>query len=158
MPFSEAVKLEAKRRSAFLCAACRRPFVEVHHIIPQAEGGPDDLDNACPLCAYCHDQVGGNPEKRKQLREMRDLQWELNAKQAQHPATVEFNQKLDNIQLHLSDSAKGQAEQQQALIDIKNLMISHNNTSNVAISQVRSFADLTAVTGVCIRPPDKNEG
>lgn len=52
-------------------------MVEVHHIVPQAAGGSDTLDNAAPLCAGCHDVFGGNPEKRKQIREARDLWWEI---------------------------------------------------------------------------------
>jgi hypothetical protein len=77
MPFPAHVKLEAKRRSAFRCCLCYAPFVEVHHIVPAAEHGPDTLDNAAPLCARCHDLFGGNPEKRKQIREMRDHWWDL---------------------------------------------------------------------------------
>lgn len=72
MAFSEKVKLKAKRKSCFRCVICHKPFVEIHHIIPQTEGGGDTIDNAAPLCAYCHDLFGGNPEKRKQIREMRD--------------------------------------------------------------------------------------
>jgi len=77
MPFSEKVKNEAKRKACFRCVICHKPFVEIHHIIPQSEGGNDTLDNAAPLCAYCHDIFGGNPEKRKQIREMRDHWFEL---------------------------------------------------------------------------------
>lgn len=77
MPFSEKIKLEAKRKSAFRCVICRRPFVEVHHIIPQIEGGTDTLDNAAPLCSYCHDLYGGNSEKRKQIKQMRDYWFQI---------------------------------------------------------------------------------
>lgn len=77
MPFSEIIKLEAKRKSAFRCVICRKPFVEVHHIIPQIEEGKDTLDNAAPLCASCHDLYGGNPEKRKQIKQMRDYWFQM---------------------------------------------------------------------------------
>ena len=83
MAFSEKVKLEAKRRAAFRCVVCHRPFVEVHHIIPQHAGGSDDLSNAAPLCAGCHDLYGENPSKRKQIREMRDYWYEVIEKRAQ---------------------------------------------------------------------------
>ena len=43
--------------------------------MPQAEGGDNSLENAAPLCALCHDLYGGNPEKRKALRQMRDYWW-----------------------------------------------------------------------------------
>lgn len=77
MPFSEKTKLEAKKRSSFRCCICHKIFVEIHHIIPKSQGGSDDIDNAAPLCASCHDLFGGNPEKRKQIKEMRDHWWSL---------------------------------------------------------------------------------
>lgn len=77
MPFSERVKHLAKRRAAFRCCVCHAPFVEVHHLNPEAEGGSSELTNAAPLCSSCHDLYGGNPEKRKSLRQMRDHWWEL---------------------------------------------------------------------------------
>lgn len=89
MSFSENTKLKAKRRSAFRCCLCHNLFVEVHHIIPQEEGGPDTLDNAAPLCARCHDIYGDNLKKRKQLREMRDYWWEFMADRAKFLTTAE---------------------------------------------------------------------
>jgi hypothetical protein len=77
MAFSEKTKLLAKQKSAFRCCLCHKPFVEIHHITPQAEGGADKLDNAAPLCSSCHDLYGGNPEKRKTIRQMRDYWWDL---------------------------------------------------------------------------------
>lgn len=50
--------------------------MEVHHILPESEGGLDTINNAAPLCSSCHDLFGGNPEKRKQIRQMRDHWWE----------------------------------------------------------------------------------
>jgi len=75
MAFSERIRTLAKQKSAFRCCVCHEPFVEVHHLVPQAEGGDDSLKNAAPLCASCHDLYGGNPEKRKVLRQMRDYWW-----------------------------------------------------------------------------------
>lgn len=77
MAFSEKTKMEAKRKANFRCVVCHDKFVEVHHILPQVEGGDDSLDNAAPLCAGCHDLYGANPQKRKQIREMRDHWYEL---------------------------------------------------------------------------------
>lgn len=77
MPFSERVKHLAKIKSAFRCCVCHKAFVEVHHLVPEADGGPSDLSNAAPLCASCHDLYGGNPDKRKTLTQMRDHWWEL---------------------------------------------------------------------------------
>lgn len=77
MPFSEAVKLEAKERAHFTCVWCRekKNFIDVHHITAQESGGSDELNNAAPLCTACHTLVGGNPELRKQIRERRDWWW-----------------------------------------------------------------------------------
>jgi HNH endonuclease len=83
MAFSDFVKLGAKRRAEFRCCVCHRPFVEVHHIVPISEGGADTLENAAPLCSACHDLYGGNPDKRKQIRQQRDHWWSLMAKRAE---------------------------------------------------------------------------
>lgn len=72
MAFSEKIKNIVKHKACFRCVICHQPFVEIHHIIPQSEQGPDTEENAVPLCAGCHDLYGANPAKRKQIREMRD--------------------------------------------------------------------------------------
>lgn len=77
MSFSEKVKIEAKKKAGFRCVICQEPFVEVHHIIPQKEGGEDTINNAAPLCSRCHDLYGDNPSKRKQIRQMRDHWYEV---------------------------------------------------------------------------------
>ncbi|MGQ0602419.1 MAG: HNH endonuclease [Anaerolineales bacterium] len=83
MPFSEAIKAKVQRKANFTCCWCldRQNKVDVHHIIPQSEGGPDTEDNAAPLCGSCHDKYGGNPELRKQIRARRDHWYEVWAKQ-----------------------------------------------------------------------------
>ena len=68
MPFSEALKLSMKRRAHFSCCLCHTLGVEVHHIVPRADGGSDDEDNAAPLCPTCHETYGANPIKRKFIR------------------------------------------------------------------------------------------
>ena len=114
MPFPEKVKLEAKRKSHFACVICHQPFVEVHHILPEADDGPDDLDNAAPLCGSCHDLFGANPVKRKQIREMRDFWWEICEKKPANPDLITFNEKLDAIQQQMSENAIKLASQQTA--------------------------------------------
>jgi hypothetical protein len=83
MGFSDQVKKLAKSKSAHRCCVCHKPFVEIHHLLPQKEGGPDTIENAAPLCASCHDLYGGNPEKRKALTQMRDDWWLLMEKRRQ---------------------------------------------------------------------------
>jgi HNH endonuclease len=77
VPFTERIKLLAKTKAAFRCCVCHKPFVDVHHLIPESKGGPSTIANAAPLCASCHDLYGGNPEKRKALTQMRDHWWRL---------------------------------------------------------------------------------
>ena len=53
-----------KQRAGGICELCEKegpfldrdnqPFLEVHHIIPLADGGPDTTDNAVALCPNCH--------------------------------------------------------------------------------------------------------
>jgi uncharacterized CHY-type Zn-finger protein len=105
MPFSEKTKLEAKRKSHFACVICHQPFVEVHHILPQADGGSDDLDNAAPLCGSCHDLFGANPVKRKQIREMRDFWSEICEKRPANPDLTNLNERLDSIRAQISETA-----------------------------------------------------
>lgn len=62
-PRNGNISLAAKRRAGGLCQLCgKTPFcypngeayLEVHHIIPLAEGGPDTLENVAALCPNCH--------------------------------------------------------------------------------------------------------
>jgi hypothetical protein len=80
MAFSEALKLVVKKRAHFQCCLCRGVYVEIHHVIPESEGGPDTDDNAAPLCPSCHETYGANPEKRKFIRETRDFWYQLCSK------------------------------------------------------------------------------
>lgn len=76
MPFPETLKLLVRRRAHFRCCVCRSVGVEIHHIVPQEESGPDTEDNAAPLCPSCHELYGANPTKRKFIREARDFWFE----------------------------------------------------------------------------------
>lgn len=90
MAFSEKLKKEVRMKSDGRCVICHKPFVEIHHIIPQKQGGPDTFANAVALCAYCHDIFGDNPTKRKQLKEMRDL-WYQKVKANKMPTAIEHH-------------------------------------------------------------------
>ena len=72
MAFSESVKGRVREKADGRCCICGGAFVDVHHIVPESEEGPDSEDNAAPLCAGCHALYGNNPDYRKQVREMRD--------------------------------------------------------------------------------------
>lgn len=79
MPFPESLKRKIRERALYHCCLCQKKSVslEIHHIIPEAEGGPDTEDNAAPLCPCCHGDFGGNPEKRLRIREMRDRWYDV---------------------------------------------------------------------------------
>jgi 5-methylcytosine-specific restriction protein A len=44
------------------------PYLEVHHVRPLAEGGPDTVDNAAACCPNCHRQLHHDPN-RERLRQ-----------------------------------------------------------------------------------------
>lgn len=77
MAFTEKLKLEVKRAGHFCCCICHSSWVEIHHLVPQCEDGPDTFDNAAPLCPSCHEMYGGNPSKKKFITEARDLWYEI---------------------------------------------------------------------------------
>jgi hypothetical protein len=106
MPFTEAVKLQVKKLADFRCCRCREIGIDIHHIIPQAEDGSDDIDNAAPLCQNCHDRYGANPEKRKEIRQMRDVWYEL-VKEKYPGSQVTFeklNEALLKVQANIQES------------------------------------------------------
>lgn len=77
MEFNEKQKLEIKQKAHFMCCLCHNPYVEIHHIIPEAEGGSNSEENAAPLCPYCHETFGSNPTKRNYIRQARDNWYEI---------------------------------------------------------------------------------
>ena len=77
MTFTETLKSRVRKQSHLSCCLCKAIGVEVHHIIPQEEGGSDLEENAAPLCPSCHETYGANPQKRKFIREARDLWYEI---------------------------------------------------------------------------------
>ena len=77
MAFLENIKSSVKKKAHFRCCLCHTLGVEIHHIIPQSEGGSDDEENAAPLCPSCHETYGQNNTKRKFIREARNLWYEI---------------------------------------------------------------------------------
>ena len=86
MGFSPKIKEEALVRSRRCCCICHRfagVFTNVHHIIQEADGGSDELENAIVLCLECHGQVGhynerhpiGNKYVPSEVRRHRDEWW-----------------------------------------------------------------------------------
>jgi 5-methylcytosine-specific restriction endonuclease McrA len=48
MTFSEGVRVAVRKRSHLRCCLCHSIGVDIHHIVPQAEGGSDEDENAAP--------------------------------------------------------------------------------------------------------------
>ncbi|OGL62123.1 hypothetical protein A3E97_03940 [Candidatus Uhrbacteria bacterium RIFCSPHIGHO2_12_FULL_47_12] len=99
MPFSEKLKLEVKHKAAFSCCRCREIGIDIHHILPQSEGGSDDFENAAPLCQNCHDRFGANPEKRKEIRQMRD--WWFDVVKEKYGSGQEKFEKINELILQM---------------------------------------------------------
>ena len=87
MPFSPAVRKEALIASARHCSVCHRykgVKVEVHHIVPESEGGSNEIENAIVLCFDCHADAGhynpnhprGTKMSPEELREAKDW-WQM---------------------------------------------------------------------------------
>ncbi len=86
MPFPNVVREEALVRSGRSCCVCHR-FVGrcavVHHIVQEAHGGPNTLENAIVLCPHCHAEAGhynprhplGTKYHPQELRRHRDDWW-----------------------------------------------------------------------------------
>lgn len=68
------------RRYCAYCETYKGRDIEVHHIVPKADGGRDAFENAIPLCYDCHSEIGsynpkhpkGNKFKPNELKRIRD--------------------------------------------------------------------------------------
>ena len=143
MPFPESVKLDAKRGANFRCVVCHEPWVEVHHIIPEAEGGSNTLENAAPLCASCHHRFGDNPALRKQLREMRDSWWARCRQSATEPAIFRLSEKFDDLR---TEYLSGQADNTKALRELKALFTENLRSTESAIDSAATIGEVLAVS------------
>jgi hypothetical protein len=148
MPFSDSTKVEAKRRAHFSCVICHRPFVEVHHIIPQASGGGDELDNAAALCAYCHDLFGANPDKRKQIREMRDLWYELCETRFRGFSELTLAKEIEEMR-------RRQQEQGAMISEMKALFERYYSQRGNAMAAASTATDVASLSGVSIPQPSR---
>jgi len=61
MPFPLSIREEALVRSGRRCCVCHDfvgRAINVHHIIQEADGGANKLENAIVLCLRCHSEAG----------------------------------------------------------------------------------------------------
>ncbi|MFA7420741.1 MAG: HNH endonuclease [Melioribacteraceae bacterium] len=90
MSFSKEISEMALLLSGRCCCICHKfcgNKIELHHIIPESEGGQDTFENCIPLCFDCHAEVGNyndkHPKGKKystsELKKHRDA-WYSNVK------------------------------------------------------------------------------
>jgi len=118
MAFSEQLKLQVRRRAAFRCCRCHEIGIEVHHIVPQAQRGPNTEKNAAPLCPNCHTWFGGNSEKRKEISQMRDWWYEVCATKYS-AVNEEALRKLDDLIAEVRRQGVSEEDRQRALQEIQ---------------------------------------
>ncbi len=147
MAFSESVKLEVKKRANFQCCMCGKLFVQVHHIIPQSENGSDDIDNAAPLCAECHDSYGDNPRKRKVIREMRDHWYERCAAMSESPDFADFSAQIDQVYSRLDGIEEKSDEHTRLFGDLKDTVVTYFGSRAEQAAEVSTVSELIQVTG-----------
>jgi len=156
MDFTEQVKKEVKERAAFRCCRCQQIGIHVHHIIPQENGGSSDMDNAAPLCPNCHDYFGANPQKRKEITQMRD--WWYGQVKMQFPDNrhldklEDINNKLDKLQqnqINLNDFKQELKEFTNSMINNITLGTAASTATGIAnasISPSASFSSLPSLS------------
>ena len=141
MPFRESVKREAKERAYYQCVLCRvYGFLDVHHIEPEAEGGPNTIENAAPLCPNCHAWFGHAPAKRSQVRTIRDWWWDRCAKMDAVQMTPPDGQRIDQMfQAYQQSQAQ---EQEQLFNDMKNFVAEQFRHQADRISSAHTIGEL----------------
>lgn len=144
MDFTEQVKKEVKEKAAFRCCRCQNIGIHVHHIIPQESGGSDEIENAAPLCPSCHDYYGGNPEKRKEIAQMRNWWYEQVTRQfpdnRQLGRLEDISTKLDKLQknqINLDDfkqELKGFANEMINNMTLGTAVVTASGIANASVS------------------------
>jgi hypothetical protein len=142
MAFSESIKEKVKRKAAFCCCRCHQLNVQVHHIIPESEGGSDEIENAAPLCANCHTWFGDNPKFRKEITQMRDWWYEQMEKQYPKEGTLS---ELNKIHAEVQAVRQGLSEIDELKEMLKEFAARaiDNITPTTATSAATSVASLT---------------
>ena len=128
-----------------MCCLCHLPYVEVHHIIPEAKGGPNSEDNAAPLCPYCHETFGSNPTKRNFIKQARDNWYEICEKRYSSDP-----ERLDELATQLKQAATKE-DLNNAVDNIAALLrdiVANPRTSPVEVTE--ELSDVTASMSVAL--------
>lgn len=134
--FSENLKLKVRRAAHFRCCLCRSLGVEIHHITPQEEDGPDTEDNAAPLCPSCHEIYGANSTKRKFIREARDHWYEI----CNSPQSIPGSVSSEEIRAEIQNLAS-----KDDLADLRNQLINFLSIRTDKPSLISKDEDFTPI-------------
>jgi len=107
MPFDNDVRMKALLWADRHCCLCKKPCganIEVHHLVPESDGGGSDIDNAIPLCFDCHGHVHhyserhpvGTKYKTEELRRRREQVYEEFTRPLVPPIHYEVTQSMPN--------------------------------------------------------------
>ncbi len=132
MTFTENIKSEAKTKAHYKCCVCNSfEFIEVHHIIPQEEKGPDTLENAAPLCTRCHKMYGGNKDLIKWIKDKRDF-WYKFCKEKLFNEDINELKKLSDAMEKIQNNHESRITSTESDIAIlKNSIIDLTNKNNI---------------------------
>jgi hypothetical protein len=84
------------------CCLCHKfcgPKIELHHIVPESDGGEDTFENCTPLCFDCHADVGaydskhpkGRKYKASELKAHRDRWYSVIASRTHRSSSVDID-------------------------------------------------------------------
>jgi hypothetical protein len=108
--------------------------VEIHHIVPEAEGGLDVEDNAAPLCPSCHELYGANPQKRNLIREARDLWYEICA------TSFASNKDLLAAIVQMLQNVATKADVERLAVHNGGHVLGASSSSKVALSETSTYS------------------
>lgn len=140
MAFSETTKEDVKKKAHYNCCVCKNPFPDVHHIIPEGDGGDDSFDNAAPLCGACHRQYGNNSDLRKTIKGMRNLWYEICATRYKDDTSQPIYKKIDELGKII---AEGKEEDRDKIDELKKLILSLQEKKEDEIKKAQSIEDLS---------------
>lgn len=115
MPFPRNVRDEALVKSHRRCCVCHEfggRSVNVHHIVQEADGGSNTIENAICLCLRCHAEAGhfnprhpmGTKYSPNELRAHRDQWWQHCLNHPEEPfqpsLDVSYRAVMQSAELH----------------------------------------------------------
>jgi hypothetical protein len=126
--------------------------VEVHHITPQSEDGPDTLDNAAPLCPGCHGIYGANPVYRHQIKQMRDNWYDVCEKRF-GTSNPYIAQNLNAMAETLRTVREDQVKYQDTLDQIKTIMLRSLSSTASAVNKAQTFEQVVTASSSAVHLP-----